>query len=198
MRTVPVVVISALDEIDSVVRAIEMGAEDYLFKPFDPVLLRARIGALLERKRLVNELAVQAKLASLGALTAGIAHEIKNPLNFVMNFAQLAEESAREQLRKIDDAGTPSAELLGELRELAEDTVRRHREDSRARGARRRHHRLHAGPFARAARRAPPHRPERPRPRLRQPGVPRHEGAGQYVSGRPSRAITTRTSGWWM
>ena len=44
--------ISALDEIDSVVRCIEAGAEDYLPKPFDPVLLRARINGCLERKRL--------------------------------------------------------------------------------------------------------------------------------------------------
>ena len=47
--------ISALDEIKSVVRCIEMGAEDYLPKPFDPVLLRARIGAILDRKRLRDE-----------------------------------------------------------------------------------------------------------------------------------------------
>jgi class 3 adenylate cyclase len=44
--------ISALDEIDSIVRCIEAGAEDYIPKPFDPVLLGARIGACLERKRL--------------------------------------------------------------------------------------------------------------------------------------------------
>jgi class 3 adenylate cyclase len=51
-RHIPVIVISALDEIDSVVRCIEAGAEDYLSKPFDPVLLRARIGASLEKTRL--------------------------------------------------------------------------------------------------------------------------------------------------
>lgn len=49
---VPVIVISALDEIDCAVRCIERGAEDYLTKPCDPVLLRARIGASLEKKRL--------------------------------------------------------------------------------------------------------------------------------------------------
>ncbi|MGI9317312.1 MAG: response regulator, partial [bacterium] len=51
-RDIPVVVISALDELDSVVRCIEMGAEDYLSKPFDPVLLEARVGACLEKKQL--------------------------------------------------------------------------------------------------------------------------------------------------
>lgn len=54
-KEVAVIMISALDEIKSVVRCIEMGAEDYLPKPFDPVLLRARIGAILDRKRLRDE-----------------------------------------------------------------------------------------------------------------------------------------------
>jgi adenylate cyclase len=48
---IPVLMISALNEIDSAVRCIEAGAEDYLAKPFDPVLLRARVNACLEKKR---------------------------------------------------------------------------------------------------------------------------------------------------
>ncbi len=51
-RDVPVIVISALDEMDSVVRCIRMGADDYLLKPFNPVLLKARIRMSLENKRL--------------------------------------------------------------------------------------------------------------------------------------------------
>jgi len=51
-RDLPVIMISALDEMDLVVRCIELGAEDYLPKPFNPVLLRNRVGAFLERKRL--------------------------------------------------------------------------------------------------------------------------------------------------
>jgi len=49
---VPVIMISAVDDLESVVRCIELGAEDYLFKPFNPVLLKARVGASLEKKRL--------------------------------------------------------------------------------------------------------------------------------------------------
>src|SRR5262249_43047072 len=51
LRHMPVIMISALDELDSVVRCIEMGAEDYLPKPFNPVLLKARLDASLEKKR---------------------------------------------------------------------------------------------------------------------------------------------------
>ena len=49
LRDIPVLVISAVDEIDSIVRCIELGAEDYLPKPFNPTLLRARVGACLEK-----------------------------------------------------------------------------------------------------------------------------------------------------
>jgi len=51
-RHLPVIMISALDELDSVIRCIESGAEDYLPKPFNPTLLRARISACLEKKAL--------------------------------------------------------------------------------------------------------------------------------------------------
>ncbi len=51
-KNLPVIMISALGEMDSVVQCIEMGAEDYLPKPFNPVLLKARINACLEKKRL--------------------------------------------------------------------------------------------------------------------------------------------------
>jgi class 3 adenylate cyclase len=52
LRHIPVVMISGLEDIESVVRCIEMGAEDFLPKPFDPVILRARVNAGLDRMRL--------------------------------------------------------------------------------------------------------------------------------------------------
>lgn len=52
LKSIPVIMITALDQIESSVKCIEMGADDYLTKPFNPTLLRARVGASLERKRL--------------------------------------------------------------------------------------------------------------------------------------------------
>ena len=57
----PVIMISAVTEIDSVVRCVEMGATDYLPKPFNPVLLKARVGATLEKKRLRDKERLWAK-----------------------------------------------------------------------------------------------------------------------------------------
>src|SRR5438093_7834030 len=52
MRHIPVIMISGIDDSDSVLRCLESGADDFLPKPFDPAILRARIGAGLNRKRL--------------------------------------------------------------------------------------------------------------------------------------------------
>ena len=56
LRHIPVIMISAVDEIESVIRCIELGAEDYLPKPFNPTLLRTRVGASLEKKRLRDDI----------------------------------------------------------------------------------------------------------------------------------------------
>lgn len=53
-KHIPIIMISAVDDLDSVVRCIELGAEDYLFKPFNPVLLKARIGASLRKNRMTS------------------------------------------------------------------------------------------------------------------------------------------------
>src|SRR2546423_6564556 len=55
LRDLPVIMISAVEELESVVRCIELGAQDYLPKPFNPVLLRARLTACLERKWLRDQ-----------------------------------------------------------------------------------------------------------------------------------------------
>jgi signal transduction histidine kinase/ligand-binding sensor domain-containing protein len=62
-----------------------------------------RLNDTLERlQKMQEQLVVQEKLASLGALTAGIAHEIKNPLNFVNNFAELSMELAGELQQSLE------------------------------------------------------------------------------------------------
>lgn len=51
LKNIPIIMISAVDDLDSVVKCIELGAEDYLFKPFNPVLLKARVRAGMDKKR---------------------------------------------------------------------------------------------------------------------------------------------------
>ncbi len=87
LRDIPVIMISAVDELDSVVRCIEQGAEDYLPKPFNPALLKARIGASLEKKRLrdqeasyLKEIQSEKKRADdllHATLPAAAVHELK-------------------------------------------------------------------------------------------------------------------------
>src|SRR5205085_3661239 len=71
LRDLPVLMISAVEELESVVRCIKLGAQDYLPKPFNPVLLRARLTACLERKHLRDQEVDY--LQQVGRITAAAA-----------------------------------------------------------------------------------------------------------------------------
>jgi len=73
LRDIPVIMTTAMEELDSVVKCIELGAEDYLTKPVNPVLLRARVNASLEKKRLRDQ---QRELISKFA-TAEVAEDLQ-------------------------------------------------------------------------------------------------------------------------
>jgi class 3 adenylate cyclase len=113
-RHIPVLMISALDDTASVVRSIELGAEDYLPKPCDAVLLRARIGACLEKKRLrEREARHAAELAE---------------------WNRTLEERVREQVAQVERLGRLKRFFSPQLAELivaggAEDPLRTHRRE---------------------------------------------------------------------
>jgi DNA-binding response OmpR family regulator len=93
-RYIPVIVISAVDEVDSVVRCLKLGADDYLGKPFNSVLLKARIDASLEKKSLRDqEEQHRRQIETYSLQLEGLVYEKTH---------QLAE--AYEQLKRLDHA----------------------------------------------------------------------------------------------
>ncbi len=108
--TPPVIMISALDEMDSVRRCLELGAEDYLLKPFDPVLLRSRLTATLERSRLraierERTRALEDALNRLRSINENLqqfayaaSHDLKSPIRTVKMMAQLLARRYKGQL----------------------------------------------------------------------------------------------------
>lgn len=118
LRSIPVVVISALDDMDSVARCIEAGADDYLTKPIEPRILAARVGNCLEKRRLaaeeaslkrqlvehnrnlekrvreqVAQIAKVQRLEAIATLAGGIAHDFNNILSAIIGYTRLARET---------------------------------------------------------------------------------------------------------
>ena len=87
--SIPVIMMSALDELESAARCIQMGAEDYLLKPLDPVLLRARLHSALERKRLHDKL--NSANEDLHRFAFAASHDLQEPLRTVVSTLQMLE-----------------------------------------------------------------------------------------------------------
>lgn len=104
----PVVMISALDEIGSVARCIQAGAEDYLPKPFNPTILRARIGACLEKKRLRDS--EQEYLRTIEETRRRLAAEMAQAAAYVRSILP----GPTSKPFRIDWSYAPSTELGGD------------------------------------------------------------------------------------
>ena len=157
LQPIPVIMISAVDEMASVVRCIEMGAEDYLQKPYDPVLLHARINACLDKRRLrdqeiaylraVKELTEAAALVEQGkfdpALLKAIAARDDALGTLARVFAKMArevqarEEQLRSDVKRLVAVELDAKELTREVSRVTEsdafDKARKHADEARAR-----------------------------------------------------------------
>lgn len=79
----PVVMLTASDSTKDIVRSLELGANDFIQKGADPLVLTARIESILSAQRAHQELEQAKKLRALGQLSAGLSHEINTPLQFI-------------------------------------------------------------------------------------------------------------------
>ena len=107
-RHVPVIMISALDELESVIRCIEAGAEDYLPKPFNPILLRARLSACLEKKVLRE--AEQRHLRTIQETQRRLDAELAEAANYIRSIFPPPSETPL----RVDWKYQPSTELGGD------------------------------------------------------------------------------------
>jgi len=143
LRNIPIIMISAITEMDSVVKCIEMGAEDYLPKPFNPTLLRARVSASLEKKRFreqeqsyreqaLRDQATMERHRSLAQMVAGVAHEINTPLGIACTAASIIDKRlSSSQTAEFFKRNNNDKELLADILEasalLKNNVVRAHK-----------------------------------------------------------------------
>jgi class 3 adenylate cyclase len=109
LRQIPVVVISGVEDMASIVRCIELGAADYMLKPCDPILLRARVSACLETKRLRDQ-----EQAYLERLQAEQARSERLLLNILPQpIAERLKHSHRPIAEQFDDVSVLFADIVG-------------------------------------------------------------------------------------
>lgn len=125
---IPVIVISAIDDIESSVKCLELGAEDYLPKPFNSTILKARISTSLEKSRLRKQ-EVQ-RLVELNAMkdqfVGTVSHDLRNPITSILGYVDLLQdmdsiedEQALNFLDRIHQNAYHMLNLINDLLDIA-------------------------------------------------------------------------------
>jgi signal transduction histidine kinase len=97
LRTVPVILLTARVGSEATLEAYAHGADDFVAKPFHPRVLIARIRAQLRLRSLAFQVAQTERLAVVGTLAAGVLHEIRNPLNAIINASRLLSSQTQSE-----------------------------------------------------------------------------------------------------
>ena len=106
-KDTPVLMITSTSDISARVEAIELGADDYVVKPFEPEELRARLSRFVETRKEYSRRVVTERRNAIGQITLGLSHEINNPLTTLIG--QLALMLRKETLdaparRRVEEA----------------------------------------------------------------------------------------------
>lgn len=123
-KDIPVIFMTALSDTVDKVKGLKLGAVDYITKPIHQDEVLARINVHLELRKARLRLVQEEKMASLGQLVAGIAHEINNPVNFIHGNLSHAQEYSQVLLKVVElyetqSHPTPEIEQLLEQSDLA-------------------------------------------------------------------------------
>jgi signal transduction histidine kinase len=94
--TTPVILLTARVGAEATLEGYSHGADDFVPKPFHPRVLLARVRAQLVLRKMALDLAEREKLAAIGTLSAGVLHEVRNPVNAILNAAKVLSEGTSE------------------------------------------------------------------------------------------------------
>ncbi len=115
-RYIPVIMLTGLGEVENKVQGFDVGAEDYITKPFSLREVSARVRSLLRVRALQKRIRDTDKMAALGSMVDGIAHEIRNPLMVIGGMARrLHEHNADEKCKGYAEAIIKCVERLEKM-----------------------------------------------------------------------------------
>jgi len=97
---IPIVLLTAKGELEDKVMGLEVGAEDYLVKPYSVIEVSARVKSLLRMRALQAKLTNTEKMAALGEMVDGIAHELRNPLVTIGGMARRLYDNETDESHK--------------------------------------------------------------------------------------------------
>ncbi|MCA9523991.1 MAG: response regulator, partial [Myxococcales bacterium] len=116
-RGIPVLLLTAKKGIERTLEGFESGADDYVTKPFSARELLSRVAVQVKLRRLAEQLALQEKITLMGLVSSGLAHEVKNPANAILN--------AVEPIRRLASPAPEEREAVGELLDAVLEGARR-------------------------------------------------------------------------